>query len=75
MALTWNVGWNGNLFADGPRPKGDPKFVRYCIAYPHPRGAPNFALLWNGWPISDHESVADARSAAEREAFGEVSTA
>jgi hypothetical protein len=72
MALKWTVGSNGNLFADGPRPRGTPNFVRYCIALPHPAGAQNYALMWNGWPISDHASAADAKAAAEREAAGEV---
>ena len=76
MVLTWKAGTNGNLFADGPRPHGDPKFVRYCIAYPHPAALERkFSLMWNGWPISDHDSVADAKAAAEREAAGKAETA
>ncbi len=73
--LKWFVGSNGNLFADGPRPNGDPTFVRYCIAYPHPAGAQAFSLTWNGWPISEYSGMADAKAAAEREAAGEVATA
>jgi len=75
LALNWNPGSNGNLFADGPRPHGDTKFVRYCIAYPHQAGAQHYSLMWNGWPISDHPSVADAKAAAEREASGALTPA
>ena len=72
MALKWNVGANGNLFADGRRPNGTPNFVRYCIGYPYPAGAQNFPLLANGYPISDHVGVAAAKAAAEREAAGKA---
>jgi hypothetical protein len=69
MTLNWQVGSNGNLFADGPRPNGPETHVRYCIAPPHPvYGNGLFDLMWNGHSIGGFVSVDAAKVAAELEA-------